>query len=124
VLVADALSVEVAVFSCLVVVDVSMEAVVEELANRTKSVWRKHGDKWFKTANKTWKPQHGTIYSPLIVELTVRDEEGVREKEDDDIEEDGVFVEDIKEEDIVEEGIFVEVHIVDDMEEEWADVEE
>lgn len=47
----------------------------------------------------------------------------MREKENDDIEEDGVFVEDIKE-DIVEEGVFVEDQNVDDIEDEGADVEE
>lgn len=52
-LVADALSVEVAVFVCLVVVDVLMEAVVEELAIKDKSVLRRIGDQWSKTANKT-----------------------------------------------------------------------
>lgn len=54
-------------------------------------------------------------------------DEGVREKEDDDIEEDGVFMEDMEdmeEEDIVEEGVFVEDHIVDDIEDEGASVEE
>lgn len=48
----------------------------------------------------------------------------MREKEDDDIEEDGVFEVDIKEEDIVEEGVFVEDQNVDDREDEGADVEE
>ena len=49
--------------------------------------------------------------------LTVRDEKGVREKEDDDIEED------IEEENIVEEGVFVKDQNVDDIEDEGADVE-